>query len=109
MSVDVAALYDEGLGIRSVAEEIGRSYSTARRRLIAAGVELRPSGGRPMEADQVAEYLATLYRAGQFGRGLSIRAIAERTGYTNDFVRTRLLAAGVELRDRHGRPRKAVA
>jgi transposase len=109
VSVDVAALYREGLGIRSVAEELGRSYSTARRELLAAGVELRPSGGRLMEADPVAEYLATLYRVGQFGRGLSIRAIQERTGYGYAFIRTRLLAAGVELRDQHGQPRKAVA
>lgn len=108
MSVDVAALYEEGLGIRSVAEEIGRSFSTARRALLAAGVELRPSGGRPMEADPVAEHLAVLYRVGQFGRGLSIRAIQKRTGYGYAFIRTRLIAAGVELRDQHGRPRKAV-
>jgi transposase len=109
VTVDIAALYDEGLGIRSVAEETGRSYSTARRQLLAAGVELRPSGGRPLEADQVAEYLAGLYRVGQFGCGLSIRAIQDHTGYGYAFIRTRLLAAGVELRDQHGRPRKAVA
>ncbi|MER7477344.1 helix-turn-helix domain-containing protein [Streptomyces sp. NPDC126510] len=109
MSVDVAALYDEGLGIRSVADEIGRSYSTARRQLLAAGVKLRPSGGRPLEADPVAEYLAGLYRGGQFGNGMSIRAIQQRTGYSYGFIRTRLHAAGVELRDPQGRPRKAVA
>ncbi|MGW3445614.1 helix-turn-helix domain-containing protein [Streptomyces sp. NPDC001076] len=110
MSVDVAALYDEeGFSIRAVAEEIGSCYSTARRALLAAGVELRPSGGRPLEADPVAEHLAALYRAGQLGSGLSIRAIQERTGYGYAFIRTRLHAAGVELRDKHGRPRKAVA
>lgn len=105
MNVDVAALYDEGLGIRSVAEEIGRCYSTARRRLLAAGVELRKSGGRPLEPDLVAEYLASLYKH----RRLSLRAIQDRTGYGYSFIRTRLLAAGVELRDRQGRSRKAVA
>ncbi|WP_406178093.1 helix-turn-helix domain-containing protein [Streptomyces canus] len=109
MSLDVAALYEEGLGIRSVAEELGRSYSAARRELLAAGVELRPSGGRPMEADQLAEHLAALYRTGQFGRGLSIRAIQKRTGLGYAFIRTRLIAAGVEMRGQHGRPRKAVA
>ncbi|KUN32469.1 hypothetical protein AQJ11_02790 [Streptomyces corchorusii] len=103
MSVDVAALYEEGFGIRSVAEEIGRSYTTARRQLLAAGVKLRPSGGRRLQADPVADYLAGLYR-----RGLSLRAIEARTGYRYWFIRTRLLAAGVELRDRNGRPRKAV-
>jgi transposase len=107
--VDVAALYDHGLGIRSVAEEIGSSYSTARRRLLKAGVQLRPSGGRPMEADPVAEHLATLYRVGQFGRGMSIRTIQKRTGYGYAFIRTRLLAAGVEMRDNHGRPRRKAA
>ncbi|MFF5668865.1 helix-turn-helix domain-containing protein [Streptomyces hygroscopicus] len=107
--MDVAALYDEGLSIRSIAEETGHSYSTARRQLLAAGVELRPSGGRPMAADPVAEHLAALYRVGQFGRGMSIRAIQQRTGYGYAFIRTRLRAAGVELRDRNGLPRKAVA
>lgn len=104
MPVDVAALYEEGLGIQAVAEEIGRSYSTARRQLLAAGVKLRDSGGRPLEADPLAEYLAGLYR-----RGDSLRALQARTGYGYAFIRTRLLAAGVELRDHGGRPRKAVA
>lgn len=104
MSVDVAALYEEGLSIRAVAEEIGHGYSIARRQLLAAGVRLRESGGRPLEADPVAEYLAGLYQ-----RRMSLRAIQSHTGYGYAFIRTRLLAAGVELRDRQGRPRKAVA
>ncbi|MER6632268.1 helix-turn-helix domain-containing protein [Streptomyces sp. NPDC000987] len=103
VSVDIAALYDEGMGIRSVAEETGQSYSTARRHLLAAGVELRPSGGRPLQADPLAYYLAGLYRR------MSLRAIQARTGYGYAFIRTRLRAAGVELRDRQGRPRKAEA
>jgi hypothetical protein len=105
VTVDVAALYDEGLGIRSVAEETGRCYSTVRRQLLAAGVKLRPSGGRLLEADPVAEYLADLYEH----RRLSLRAIQDRTGYEYTFIRRRLLAAGVVLRDRQGRVRKAVA
>lgn len=104
MTVDVAALYDGGLGIRSVAEEIGSSYSTARRRLLAAEVQLRPSGGRPLEPDPVTEYLARRYE-----RGATVRALRDSTGYSYGFIYRRLRAAGVELRDRHGRSRKAVA
>ncbi|MFB0617286.1 helix-turn-helix domain-containing protein [Streptomyces sp. AGS-58] len=103
MSVDIAALYEEGLGIRSVAQKIGCNYSAARRQLLANGVTLRPSGGRPLEVDTVAEYLAGLYKS-----QLSLRAIQARTGYGYDFIRRRVLAAGVELRDSQGRPRKVV-
>ncbi|MFI1702971.1 helix-turn-helix domain-containing protein [Streptomyces griseoruber] len=106
---EFARLYEDGLGLNAVAEVTGHSYRYVRRQLHLAGVPLRPSGGQPVEADQVAEYLASLYRVGQFGRGLSIRAIQKRTGYGYAFIRTRLLAAGVELRDQHGQPRKAVA
>ncbi|MFF6801058.1 helix-turn-helix domain-containing protein [Streptomyces sp. NPDC012616] len=102
--MDVAALYEEGLSIHGVAAETGRCYSNVRRELLRAGVKLRQSGGRPVEVDPVAEYLAGLYR-----RGLSLRAIQQREGYGYDFIRTRLLAAGVQLRDHAGRPRKAVA
>lgn len=101
MSVDLAALYDELQSIRAVAEHTGRPFSNIRRQLLRAGVELRPSGGRPLdlEADPVADYLAGLYR-----RGLSLRAITARTGYKYAFIRLRV---GPELRDQQGRPRKA--
>ncbi|MEU3785221.1 helix-turn-helix domain-containing protein [Streptomyces sp900129855] len=101
---DFARLYGDGLGLNAVVEVTGHSYRYVRRQLLLAGVQLRPRGGQPVEADPVAEYLAGLYR-----RGLSLRAIRARTGYGYGFIRTRLLTAGVELRDQHGRPRKAVA
>lgn len=101
---EFARLYDDGLGLNAVAEVTGHSYRYVRHQLLLAGVKLRPSGGQPVEVDQVAEHLAGLYR-----RGLSLRAIQARTGHGLGFIRTRLLAVGVELRDQHGRPRKAVA
>lgn len=104
MTVDVAALYESGMGIRGVAEEIGSSYSTVWRRLHAAGVQLRPAGGRPLEPDPLAEYLAARYRSGE-----SLRDLEAATGYRYGFIRTRVLAAGVELRGPNGRPRKGVA
>ncbi|MGW4731766.1 helix-turn-helix domain-containing protein [Streptomyces shenzhenensis] len=104
MSVDVVALYLEGLSIRSVAEETGHCFSNVRRQLLRAGVELRPSGGRRLEADPLAEYLVGRYR-----RGESLRALQASTGYGYEFIRARVLAAGAELRDQQGRPRKAVA
>lgn len=102
--MDVAALYEEGLSIRGVAEETGLCYSKARQELLRARVKLRKSGGRPLEVDPVAEYLAGLY-----WRGLSLRAIQRREGYGYGFIRARLLAAGVQLRDHAGQPRKAAA
>ncbi|MEU2265022.1 helix-turn-helix domain-containing protein [Streptomyces olindensis] len=101
---EFARLYDDRLSIRAVGEATGYPASYVRRQLLLAGVELRPSGGQTVEADQVAEYLASLYR-----RGLSLRAIRARTGYGYAFIRTRLHAAGVELRDPQGRPRKVAA
>lgn len=97
--MDVVALYDEHQSIRVVAELTGRSYSNIRSQLHRAGVELRPSGGRPLDldADPVADYLAGLYR-----RDLSLRAIKARTGYGYAFIRARV---GPDLRDRQGRPR----
>jgi transposase len=100
---EFARLYGDGLSIAAVAEETGYPYSYVRRQLLLAGVTLRP-GARRVEADPVAEHLAGLYR-----RDLSLRAIQQREGYSYDFIRTRLLAAGVELRDHQGRHRKAVA
>jgi hypothetical protein len=46
--------------------------------------------------------IADLYRAGS-----TIRSIATRTGHSYWAVRTLLLEAGVQLRDRGGRLRKA--
>ncbi|MFJ7489746.1 helix-turn-helix domain-containing protein [Streptomyces sp. NPDC097727] len=99
--MDVVALYEELQSIRAVAERTGLPFSNVRRQLLRAGVELRPSGGRPLDvdADPVADYLRGLYR-----RGLSLRAIKAGTGYGYAFIRARV---GPELRDQQGRPRKA--
>ncbi|KUN37750.1 hypothetical protein AQJ30_15820 [Streptomyces longwoodensis] len=103
MSKDVATLYDELGCIRAVADDLGVSYTTAWRRLHAAGVPVHGPGGRQLEVDELARYMASLYR-----EGLSVRQIQERTGkgYSYSFVYQRLKRAGIRMRGKNGRPVK---
>ena len=56
------------------------------------------------ERIHIRQELADLYRA-----GATIRSLAQRTDRSYWAVRTLLLEAGVKLRDRGGRIRKAAA
>ncbi|CAL9609274.1 hypothetical protein SUDANB1_05591 [Streptomyces sp. enrichment culture] len=93
-TVDIAALYDEGMSVRGVAGRIGRSYSTARKHLLAAGVEMRPTGSTiASETLELAKEAAELY-----GQDLTVRAVAERLGYSHSYVHHLLDLAEVEMR-----------
>lgn len=101
----MVAAYLAGLTIEEVAEATGRSYSTVHRALTAAGVKRRPSNRFPIctSAAQRPAVVAA-YEAGQH-----IRQIADATGVSYGTVRRVLVAAGVRLRPRGGRPRQAPA
>ncbi|WP_268249985.1 helix-turn-helix domain-containing protein [Streptomyces echinoruber] len=101
MSADVVRLYRDGLSIRAAAAATGTSYNRARRALLDAGVTLRDPA-RLGSTLALADDCARLYR-----RGLSIRAVAGRVGYSYRYVRDLILAGGAELRDRAGRARAA--
>ncbi|EMF31099.1 hypothetical protein H114_00682 [Streptomyces gancidicus BKS 13-15] len=96
-----ARLYDGGLSIREVAARTGTSYRFARERLIEAEVEFR----RPTISEStlaLADDCARLYE-----RGLSIKAVAARVGYSFQYTRDLIVLGGAVMRDSAGRPRTA--
>jgi Helix-turn-helix domain len=55
MNVDkLASAYRQGATLHALARATGLSYGTVRNRLVAAGVELRSRGPRPLELDALA-------------------------------------------------------
>ncbi|MBT3164030.1 hypothetical protein HTV80_13010 [Streptomyces sp. Vc74B-19] len=100
---DFARLYDDGLSIREVAARTGTSYTYARARLIAAGVEFRKTTTLERTL-ALADDCARLY-----GRGLSIRAVAARVGCSYRYTRDLIVLGGAVLRDSAGQPRKGAA
>ncbi|MFE3033083.1 hypothetical protein ACFXKY_15735 [Streptomyces canus] len=110
------------MSIRKVADVVGYSPSYVRELLVdVAGIQLRDQQGRPPKKSVVrlvaarkrrpqtkalAWKCADLYQQ----RHLSIRSVSAWVGYSPSYVRELLIdVAGVELRDRYRRPRKAVA
>ncbi|MGW4007886.1 helix-turn-helix domain-containing protein [Streptomyces sp. NPDC004763] len=103
-AAEFARLYDdEQLSIRGIADRTGHSYRYVRARLIEADVEFRENTRR-QETEALAADFAALYR-----RGLSIRGIRARTGYSYRYIHALLDDAGVVFRDHAGQPRKAAA
>ena len=84
--------------VNGVADELGVAFETARRWLLEAEIELRPKGRPSANVTRLdAIELAKGYRAGE-----SIAQLGRRFGVSPATVRSRLLAAGVELRPRPG-------
>ncbi|WP_250214613.1 GntR family transcriptional regulator [Acrocarpospora catenulata] len=86
--------YRGGERINAIARSLGADFGRVRSRLVAAGVEVRPAwvwGGRTpvVVAD---EELVRRYRGGE-----SITALARSLGVGFAKVRSRLVAAGVEI------------
>ncbi|WP_308170254.1 GntR family transcriptional regulator, partial [Acrocarpospora catenulata] len=90
---ELAGRYEAGETISAMAGSLGVDFSTVRSRLVAAGVRLRPKGraGKPLGVSD--EELVRRYRGGE-----RINAIARSLGVDFGRVRSRLLAAGVEVR-----------
>ncbi|GAA1011389.1 hypothetical protein GCM10009556_035090 [Acrocarpospora pleiomorpha] len=118
---DLVSRYRGGESIAAIAASVRMDNKTIRRRLVEAGVRIRPPGHRvrrpmaPVEPKSVesvetpgeraevsGEELAGLYRA-----GWGLDALGVEFGMPAHRVRALLLAAGVELRGR-GRPRRDV-
>ena len=99
----MADLYDSGMSVRQVAVACGCSPKTAHRRLIAAGITLRPAGGvkgrRPARVPLTAEEeqaAAHVYSDGQ----PSLHNLGTDYGVSGDTMGRRLRARGVEIRPR---------
>lgn len=99
----IARLYRSGKSIREVAVACGCSPKTVHRRLIAAGITLRPAGGvkgrRPARVPLTAEEeqaAAHVYSDGQ----PSLHKLGTDYGVSGDTMGRRLRARGVEIRPR---------
>jgi hypothetical protein len=84
--------------VPAVADEFGVAFETARRWLIEADVALRPKGRPSSKAEKLdVRQLAKRYQAGE-----SVATIGAAFGVSPETVRSRLIAAGVDLRPRRG-------
>ncbi len=91
-------LYDRTQSVPATARELGVAYETARRWLLAAGVELRAKG-RPSKA---AAMLSITEITRRYAAGEGIAVIGHSFGVSPTTVRKRLIDAGVVLRPRSG-------
>ena len=97
-SDDVVAAYCRLKSVSAVARELGVAFETARRRLVAAGVDLAPQGRPSQTASELdVDVLTERYKAGE-----SIAKLAAAFGVNGMTVRQRLIDAGVQLRPRPG-------
>jgi hypothetical protein len=92
---ELARRYLAGYSLQEAADEYGVTARTVRARLVAAGVQIRPSSrsGAPRPPQDVIDELAEEYRA-----GCSLSELADNSGIPAGRLRGYLLEAGVELR-----------
>ena len=93
---DLVASYLCGSTILEIAAQHDVCRTTVSKYLKQRGVAIRL---RSLGTNDVALAI------GLYGSGLSVARVAERIGCAPNTVRSELLAAGVEMRDRHGRSR----
>lgn len=85
-----------GITLRELGARLGVDRKTVGHNLKAHGVQLRRKVMSPDEIDQAA---------GLYHEGFSLADIANRLGYHAATIHLRLKAAGVVMRDPHGRER----
>lgn len=90
---------DDGLSLKAVGVEVGRSKWWVEQRFAELGVRVRPAQERPPTDPAVLAEIAGLY-----GDGLVLTQIAERVGRSTKWVRQRLDEAGVERKSRAAPP-----
>lgn len=92
-------LYDQGLDVRAVSKEVGRSYLTTYRHLVAGGARMRPPGpAGPRLRNLDGAELKRQYEQ----EHLSIQALAARHEASPQTIERRLHAAGTAMRPRGG-------
>jgi transposase-like protein len=95
---ELAKTYRRLGSVPAVADDLGVAFETARRWLVDAGVILNRKG-RPSSN---AASLDPLILARRYEGGASIAQLGEAFGVSPATVRSRLIEAGVELRQRPG-------
>lgn len=91
---DAEAAYLAGRSLKAIAKEVGIGHERLSRLLRERGVRLRR---QPPTREEIAEMQT------RYNEGASLERIGATLGYSAGTVRTRLLTAGVVLRDSHGR------
>ena len=100
LKVKARRKYDTGVSIRSIAQELGRSYGFAHKLLEDSGVEFRERGSRRVRrlSDEEREQLAAKYRQWYEEEDATIAEIAAQDGRREGFVYRLLLETGVTMR-----------
>ncbi|HJA04974.1 MAG TPA: hypothetical protein H9800_08975 [Candidatus Microbacterium stercoravium] len=88
--------YKGGEILREIAGDLGVSRQRLADRLRERGMRLR-------RAKPSSEQVLEMYR--RYEQGESLARVGERMGFNASSVRAALIAAGVKLRDTHGRVR----
>jgi len=102
----MTAEYMAGLSLRDLARKYKVGRRTVTRRLIAAGVALRPAKS---VAGKHTLPLPVVEIVGHYARGSSMATIAKMFGVAKRTIDVRLKAAGVHMRPRNHRPRLHIA
>ena len=88
------AAYAAGGSLKAVARQVGPGHERLSRLLRERGVVLRDHSPSTSEI----RLMCAMYE-----QGASLERVCDRFGYTAGTVRTRLIIAGVMMRDTHGR------
>jgi hypothetical protein len=86
----------EGATVYELAGEFGIERRTVAVRLKAAGVVMRRQAPSPEEVTEMVR---------RYESGLSLGKVGDQIGFSSKTVLTYLRAAGIRLRDSHGRER----
>jgi len=90
---------DQGMSTAKIGQHFGKSYSTARKWLLEAGVQLRsPSSKTPYGEAQKRHPGNDILRQMYTGRGMTLRAIATELSVGYGKVREWIIQAGIPLR-----------
>jgi hypothetical protein len=94
----LAERYQAGATVYDLAREFTISRATASKYLKAAGVQMRCG---PLSQDEINRTIAL------YASGLSTAAVGKQLGRDNAAIWRALTAAGIQLRDTHGRKRES--
>jgi hypothetical protein len=96
----IVETYRRGLSLKRTSEATFWSQTVVRDVLLANDVQLRPPGtGRPRSPQHITTE-ERLKRAQLYGRGLSLKEVAEACGVTYEAVRQTLVGLDVPRRDK---------
>ena len=94
--------WDQGLTLKEIGEKLGASLRTVHRRMMEADVPRRNLGSRPAHGDlpqRPAEVLTPKFLTNTYvQKRLTMKQIAQQTGFSVGSVRRYLISAGIPIR-----------